>query len=202
MANYFGYLRVSTEAQDVDSQKLGVLEYANRHGFAPVTWISETVSRNKDWQSRELGGLIERVGRGDVIMVSEFTRLAAKPSQVYSFLEAASVKGVVLHVTKSNIVMDGSIQSQLLASVFSMASMIELSFIRERTKEGLQRVKAEGKILGRPLGSKSSLKLDADPKNKDVVSNQIRLGVSKRQIAKNLEVSYNTIDRFIERHKL
>ena len=139
MPNYFGYLRVSTDGQDVDSQKLGLLEYANAHGFAPLQLIAETVSRSADWRGRELGALLERAGQGDVILTPEFTRLAATPGQVFGFLEEASAKGVILHVTKTGTVMDGSMQSQLLASVFSMASMIELSFIRERTKEGLQR---------------------------------------------------------------
>ncbi|CAG1004604.1 hypothetical protein MTYP_03186 [Methylophilaceae bacterium] len=55
---------------------------------------------------------------------------------VQAVAASAEMKGVILHVTKTVTIIDGSMQSQLLASVFSMASMIELSFIRERTKEG------------------------------------------------------------------
>ena len=134
MPKYFGYLRVSTDGQEVESQKLGLLEYANRHGFAPMELIAETVSRAADWRSRQLGALLERAGQGDVILTPEFTRLAATPGQVFTFLEAATAKGVILHVTKTGTVMDGSMQSQLLASVFSMASLIELSFIRATVK--------------------------------------------------------------------
>jgi putative DNA-invertase from lambdoid prophage Rac len=151
MPKYFGYLRVSTEGQEIESQKLGLLEYANRHGFAPMEFIAETISRATDWRGRQLGALLNMAEQGDIILTPEFTRLAATPGQVFTFLEAASAKGVILHVTKTGTVMDGSMQSQLLASVFSMASMIELSFIRERTKEGLRRAKIEGKRLGRPL---------------------------------------------------
>ena len=129
MPNYYGYLRVSTEGQEVESQKLGLLEYANQRGFAPMEIVAETVSRAADWRTRKLGELLERVGQGDVILTPEFTRLAATPGQVFTFLEAATAKGAILHVTKTGTVMDGSMQSQLLASVFSMASMIELSFI-------------------------------------------------------------------------
>ena len=160
MPKYFGYLRVSTDGQEVESQKLGLLEYANRHGFAPMELFAETVSRAADWRGRQLGALLDRAGQGDVILTPEFTRLAATPGQVFTFLEAATAKGVILHVTKTGTVMDGSMQSQLLASVFSMASLIELSFIRERTKEGLRRAKREGKRLGRPPGAGGRLKLD------------------------------------------
>lgn len=199
MPNYFGYLRVSTEGQEVESQKLGLLEYANRHGFAPMELVAETISRAADWRGRQLGALLERVGRGDIILTPEFTRLAATPGQVFTFLEAVTAKGVVLHVTKTGTVMDGSMQSQLLASVFSMASMIELSFIRERTKEGLRRAKIEGKQLGRPPGSTGRLKLDD---RQDEIKGYIAIGLPKRKMAKALGVAYNTLDRFIGRKKL
>lgn len=199
MAAYFGYLRVSTESQEVESQKLGLLEYANRLGFAPMELIAETVSRSTDWRTRKLGELLEMVGKGDVILTPEFTRLAATPGQVFTFLEAVTAKGVILHITKTGTVMDGSMQSQLLASVFSMASMIEVSFIRERTKEGLRRAKNEGKILGRPPGSTGRLKLD---ERLDEIRGFLAIGLSKRRIAKNLGVAYNTLDRFMDRNKL
>lgn len=199
MPNYFGYLRVSTDSQDVDSQKLGLLEYANRNGFAPMELVAEVVTRSADWRGRELGALLERAGQGDVILTPEFTRLAATPGQVFTFLEEAASKGVVLHVTKTGTVMDGSMQSNLLASVFSMASMIELSFIRERTKEGMQRAKNQGKKLGRPKGKTGRLKLDDKV---EVIRGFIAIGLSKRKMADNLNVAYNTLARFIERNKL
>lgn len=180
MPKYFGYLRVSTDGQEVESQKLGLLEYANRHGFAPMELIAETVSRAADWRGRQLGALLDRAGQGDVILTPEFTRLAATPGQVFTFLEAATAKGVILHVTKTGTVMDGSMQSQLLASVFSMASLIELSFIRERTREGLRRAKQEGKRLGRPPGTGGRLKLD---EREDEIRGYIAIGLPKRKMA-------------------
>ncbi|MEO6824598.1 MAG: recombinase family protein [Nitrosospira sp.] len=199
MPKYFGYLRVSSEGQEIESQKLGLLEYANRHGFAPMKLIAETIGRAADWHSSELGKLLDSTERGDVILTPEFTRLAASPSQAFSFLEAASAKGVVLHVTKTGTVMDGSMQSQLLASVFSMASMIELSFIRERTKEGLRRAKLAGKRLGRPPGNQGRLKLDV---RIDEIQGYADIGLPKRKMAKVLGVAYNTLDKFIKRKKI
>lgn len=199
MPKYFGYLRVSTDGQEVESQKLGLLEYANRHGFAPMELTAETVSRAADWRGRQLGALLERAGQGDVILTPEFTRLAATPGQVFTFLEAATAKGVILHVTKTGTVMDGSMQSQLLASVFSTASLIELSFIRERTKEGLRRAKQEGRRLGRPPGTGGRLKLD---EREDEIRGYIAIGLPKRKMAKALGVAYNTLVRFIERKGL
>lgn len=148
---------------------------------------------------RQLGALLDRAGQGDLILTPEFTRLAATPGQVFTFLEAATAKGVILHVTKTGTVMDGSMQSQLLASVFSMASLIELSFIRERTREGLRRAKQEGKRLGRPPGTGGRLKLD---EREDEIRGYIAIGLPKRKMATAVGVAYNTLDRFIERKGL
>lgn len=80
-----------------------------------------------------------------------------------------------------------------------MASMIELSFIRERTKEGLKRAKIEGKQLGRPLGGTGRLKLD---EREGEIRGYLATGLPKRKMAKTLDVAFNTLDRFIERKKL
>lgn len=199
MPSYYAYLRVSTSSQEVESQKLGLLEYANRHGFAPMEFFAETVSRSADWRSRQLGALLDKAERGDVILTPEFTRLGASPGQVFSFLEAVTAKGVCLHITKVGIIMDGSMQSQLLASAFSMASLIELSFIRERTREGVQRARSEGKRLGRPPGSKGTLKLDG---KEDVIRGLLAIGLSRRKMARHLQVSFNTLQRFIVEKEL
>ena len=95
--------------------------------------------------------------------------------------------------------MDGSMQSQLLASVFSMASMIELSFIRDRTKEGLRRARLAGKRLGRPQGSQGRLKLD---EHRDQIQTYLDIDLPRRRIAKAMGVAYNTVDRYIKRNKM
>lgn len=194
MARFFGYLRVSRETQDVESQKLGLLEYANRSGFAPVELTVETIGRDSNWKTRALAPLVDSLLCGDVLLVPEFTRLGSTPAQVFAILEAVSSKGAIVHITKTNTVMDGSLQSQLLASVFAMASLVELEFIRARTTEGLQRARAAGKTLGRPKGSKSTSKLAG---RAEEIKNYLAIGLSKRKIAKQLGVSFNTLQRYL-----
>ncbi|MFJ3465737.1 recombinase family protein [Achromobacter spanius] len=192
----YGYLRVSRETQDIDSQKLGLLEYARRFGLAPLELVEEVISRDTGWKDRALGALLHRTRRGDVILTPEFTRLAASPGQVFTFIEEAARRGVLLHITKTGTVMDGSIQSQLLASAFSMASMIELSFIRERTREGLRRARLEGKRLGRPPGALGTLKLAG---REQEVAGLVAAGLSVRAASKRLGVAPNTLRKFLIR---
>lgn len=196
---YFGYLRVSTESQEVESQKVGLLEYANRNGFAPVEIIAEKVSRRMKWNDRELGRILDNAKPGDVLLTSEFTRLAGSPGQVFGFLEAAANKGIIVHITKSNITMDGGINSTIMATVFSIASMIELDFITKRTKEGLQRAKLEGKRLGRPPGSTGFSKLAGQDEE---ILKYLAIGLPKNKLAKLLDVSYPTLKSYIKAKKL
>ena len=55
MPTYFGYLRVSRDSQDVASQRLGLLDYANTHGYSPLVLVDETVSRDQSWRKRAIG---------------------------------------------------------------------------------------------------------------------------------------------------
>ena len=43
MANY-AYLRVSTDQQDLDNQRHGILEYANQQGISGLQFVEDTVS--------------------------------------------------------------------------------------------------------------------------------------------------------------
>jgi len=156
----YAYLRVSRDTQDVNNQKHGVVEYCDRMRFNPVAHVEDTASGAIHWKERKLGDLLENSVIGDRIVVSEFTRLARSTLGVLEVLEAALAKGVEIHIVKENFVYDGSINAHIMATFFGLAGQIERSMISARTKEGLAKRKAEGMILGRPLGSSGSRKLD------------------------------------------
>ena len=58
VANY-AYLRVSTHTQDVENQKLSVLDYCNSQGIAPIEFVEDTTSGRRSWRDREIGRLLE-----------------------------------------------------------------------------------------------------------------------------------------------
>ncbi|OED44683.1 resolvase [Endozoicomonas sp. (ex Bugula neritina AB1)] len=181
MANY-GYLRVSTDQQDVLNQKHGVLEYANKNGFAGMTFIEDNVSGKKPWQDRELGRvLLEQTIEGDTLVVSEVSRLARSTLQVLEILKHCSERLINLHIAKNNMRFDDSMQSRITATVLGMAAEIEREFISSRTKEALAARKAAGVKLGRPQGKAEKLKLDVF---KDEIQKYLNLGLSKAAIAK------------------
>ena len=95
MANY-AYLRVSTHTQDVENQKLSVLDYCNSQGIASIEFVEDTTSGRRSWRDREIGRLLETADAGDVLVAAEVSRLARSTLQVLELLQAATLLGRVV----------------------------------------------------------------------------------------------------------
>ncbi|WP_039761319.1 recombinase family protein [Bartonella queenslandensis] len=200
MTKFYAYLRVSRDGQDTENQKFGLLEYANKNGFAPLHIEEEITSREKDWRKRKLGALIQKAERGDVLLTPEFSRIAGSSLAVLEILKATSERGLIMHVTKQNLIMDGSLQSDIIATVLGMVAQIEKNLIQTRTKEALSVARQRGIKLGRPKGSiGKKLKLDSQL---DEVQAFINFGLPYNRIAKILGVSVSTLHLFIERKNI
>ena len=190
MPQIYAYLRVSTDAQDVANQRHGVVKYcADKRLLEPV-FVEDTVSGKTDWRERQLGKIIERANPGDVLVVSEVSRLARNTLQVLEIGRECISRGVHLHVAKNGIVFDDSMQSKIVATVLGLVAEIERDFISARTKEALAKRKADGMVLGRPKGPAKNLRLDPLA---DKIDMYLEKKIDKRSIAKLLDVSPNTL---------
>ena len=189
MANY-AYLRVSTHAQDVENQKLSVLDYCNSQGIAPIEFVEDTTSGRRSWRDREIGRLLETADAGDVLVAAEVSRLARSTLQVLELLQAAADRGVTVHIAKNRMVLDQSLPATITATILGLAAQIEREFISARTKEALARRKAAGLPVGRPKGRATKLMLD--DRRAEIVD-YLNKGVSKRSAAKILGCSPTTL---------
>jgi DNA invertase Pin-like site-specific DNA recombinase len=194
----YAYLRVSTDVQDVNNQKLGVLEYCATRSLGMPVMVSDTASGKIDWDKRELGFLLKRCVAGDILVVAEISRIGRSTLQVLDVLKVAAEKQVEVHIVKNSMIMDGSIQSKIYATIFGLAAEIERDFISQRTREGLARRKAEGHTLGRPVGEASKLALDEHTRN---IDQYLAIKLNKRAIAKLLNVSPNTLYSWLRRRR-
>jgi DNA invertase Pin-like site-specific DNA recombinase len=197
--NNFAYLRVSTDNQDVKNQKFGVLDYCNTHNITPIKFIEDAISGTTSWRERAIGKLLANGVTGDVIVVAEVSRLGRSILQVLEILEVAAQKGISVHIAKNRMIMDGSMQFTITATILGLVAQIEREFISTRAREALQKRKMDGIVLGRPKGQAESLKLDAF---RDEITGYLRKGINKRAISKLIECSPSTLYQWLKRRQI
>ena len=198
MANY-AYLRVSTDTQDIENQKLGILKYCNDQKLVPVEFMQETKSTRVSWEDREIGRIISQLQPGDNVIMSEISRMARSTLEVLKILELAAKKETSVHIVKNGLVMDGSMQATIAATILGLAAQIEREFISMRTKEALAYRKAQGLPMGRPKGPAKHVKLD---EKREQIMEYLKKGVSKRSIARIIECSPTTLYSWMKRNRL
>lgn len=197
----YAYLRVSTDRQDVQSQRHGILEYANAGQLGSLTFVEDEVSGRTNWRERAVGKLLtETAQSGDVVVFPEISRMARSTLQVLELLEHCAERGLIVHVAKQKMVLDSSMQSRITATVLGLAAEIEREFISLRTTEGLARRKAQGLGIGRPKGS-LSLRVKLDAKETEI-REYLNKGISKRSIAKLVDCAPSTLYQWLERRQL
>ena len=194
----YGYLRVSSDEQDVNSQKQGVEQFAKDRNWNIDKYITdEGVSGGKDPDKRNLGPLLQLLNKDDVIICSEISRLGRDLYMVMDILHYCMEKGCIIYTVKDKFVLGDDIQSKVLAFAFGLSAEIERQMIRQGTKEGLRLRMKLGVLVGRPIGRLSeNVKLDAV---KDKVIEQYNWGVPLRRLAENFNVDRNTISRTLAR---
>lgn len=190
----FAYARVSTAIQDVENQKFEILKYADNKKFQIDEWCSETVSGTKSYKNRELGVIIEKMKEGDILVISEISRLGRSLMEVMDCLNQLMRKDCKVISIKEGFELGDNIPAKIMAFCFSLSAEIERSMIAARTKEALARLKAEGKTLGRPVGSFGKSKLDD---KRDMIIEFLNKGVSKASICKILSCCEGTLNSWI-----
>ena len=198
MKTVYGYLRVSTDKQETENQRYEVLKYANEKKLGSVEIIEETISGKKSWKNRKLGDLIDNLQKGDILIITELSRLGRSMLEIMELLSILLRKGVELHVIKNRQILKDDLQSKVFAMAFSIASEIERELISQRTKEALARAKANGKRLGRPRGPGKS-KFD---KYREEILELRSKRVSISAIAKILGVPYVSLYSYVKKRGL
>jgi putative DNA-invertase from lambdoid prophage Rac len=152
MCKTFAYLRVSTDRQDLENQRMEILDYAARLGTTVDEWLEVEISSRKDMGLRRINELVSRLKKGDTLIVTELSRLARSMRETFNILGDLATKKVAVHIIKQNLITrgDDDVNTMLIVNAFSMAAQLERTLISQRTKNGLARVKAQGKVLGNP----------------------------------------------------
>ena len=193
----YGYIRVSTDQQSTSNQKFEINRYATSHNIQIDKWVEETISSRKPLNKWKLGCLLAELKDGDILISTEISRLGRSLLEVMGILQHCLAQNCQIWTLKEHYKLGSDIASKVLAFAFGLSAEIERQLISERTKMSLDKLKSQGKHLGRPFGAKSkSLKLS---KNTKKVKDLMAKGLPKAQIARLLGVDKLTLYRFLKK---
>ncbi|MDE6250945.1 MAG: recombinase family protein [Alphaproteobacteria bacterium] len=196
----YGYIRVSTDSQDCENQKIGIESKATSLGLKIDKYIEDAgVSGTKEPNERALGGCLAKLKSGDILICSELSRLGRKMFMIMRILEHCMKSGAKVYTVKDGYELGDNIQSKVMAFAFGLSAELERELISQRTKEALFRLKKQGKKLGREYGSRNK-KRKLDDKT-EIINDLLLKKVPKTAIAKRLKVSEPTLYRFISLQK-
>lgn len=151
------YARVSTRKQDADNQIAALKEWAGQRGFKVVEVYAEMESAWRDGHQHELARLVQdaRKGRFSVVLVWALDRLSRLGAlSVLSLINKLAGHGVkVLSHQEVWTEAPGEL-AEILYAIAGWVARMESQRRSERTKAGLDRVKAAGVRLGRPPGAR------------------------------------------------
>ena len=196
----YAYIRVSSDKQTTENQRYELKRFAMNKQLHIDCWIEETVSGGRDYRERQLGELLEQVEDGDLILCSELSRLGRSLFMVMDILSLCMQRRCSVWTVKDGYRLGDDVMSKVLAFAFALSAEIERKLIAQRTRDALARLRAQGRRLGRPKGSKGKhLKLSG---YETEIHRLLAEGKTKTAIAQSLSVSLPTLNLFIQRCQL
>ena len=183
MSKILAYLRTSTDKQDLNNQRLEILEYARRNDLRVDDFIEISISSRQNRRARKIEELLEKLQPDDTLVVTELSRLGRSTGEVITLIDELVANDITILILKQNLKLNkdhDDIQSITMITMLSLFAQLERSMISRRTKEALAAKKAQGVQLGKPKGTRQSSQFDKD---RNRIVELLSLGVSIRKIA-------------------
>lgn len=181
MNKIYGYCRISTNKQSIERQHRNILtEYPNS------IIVDEVFTGTKIETRKELSKLLSKISEGDIIVFDSVSRMSRNADEGYKLYEDLFHKGIELVFLKeqhintatykkaltNNIEMTGTNVDFILEGInkylLALAKeQIKLAFIQsekevedlhQRTKEGIETARLNGKQIGQQKGVKLTTK--------------------------------------------
>jgi DNA invertase Pin-like site-specific DNA recombinase len=183
MGKVVAYLRTSTDRQDLNNQKLEILEYARRQSLHIDDFIAISISARKSQRERRLEEVWAHLHPGDTLVVTELSRLGRSTGEVIHLMDDLLGAGIRVVVIRQQLDLDKTgddMQSLTMVTLFSLFAHLERMLISQRTQEALAAKKAQGVALGKPKGTRQQSIYDKD---RPRIIELLQLGVSARHIS-------------------
>lgn len=199
-----GYIRVSTDTQNLQNQKHKILEYAQSKKIIIDEFLEIEISSKKNQSDRLIDNIFEKLNSGDTVIFTELSRLGRNMLEILNLIERFNKSNIkLIFVNQPELsTNDNNALSSLLLAIYGYFAQTEREIISERTKQGLKVAKASGKILGRPKGVKNKDRVLEPFLNE--IKKLLALNVPKSSILKiinnklNKNVSISTLNHFIK----
>ena len=201
MGKVVAYLRASTDKQDLNHQKLELLEFARRRSLSIDEFLEVSVSSRRTKKQRRIDDLIDKLSQTGTLIVTELSRLGRSAAEVIALVNLLVQRNVRVIATKQNLdVSAHDMNSKIVVTLFSLFAELERDLISLRTKEALASKKRQGRILGKPKGTIQKSKFDD---NIDKIKELLGYGLSVRKIANFLGyTSHIALNTYIKKRKL
>jgi DNA invertase Pin-like site-specific DNA recombinase len=184
------YLRVSTDQQSHDSQRLEMEDYCRRRGWADVRWYTDTASGAN--QGREgLAALMDQVRRGkmDAVVTFKLDRLARSLCHLAQLIAEFQAHRVALVCPSQGIdTSNANPAAMLQINVLAAVAQFEREIITERVNAGIAAARHRGVRLGRP--SKAH-------RHAGAVAAMAVEGFAAAEIARKLGMPYSTASEMV-----
>lgn len=135
----YGYVRVSTHEQNLESQKNMISRYGMDHKFIVDEWIELEMSSRQSTAKRRIDELL-KLSHKDIVIASELSRLGRSIKETLNIVEEIThEKQSRLILIKQNLDLNpqdkNSVTNKVMITIFAMVAELERDFISERTKD-------------------------------------------------------------------
>jgi DNA invertase Pin-like site-specific DNA recombinase len=176
----FGYARVSTDGQSLTAQ----IAELKDSGCTQI--FQEKVSGAKS-DRKQLARVIDRLGEGDILVVTRLDRLARSTRDLLNVLGSVAEKRAGFKSLRDTWADTTTAHGRLMLTVLGGLAEFERELIRSRTGEGRERAKARGVVMGRKP------KLTHHQRQEALARRDA--GEALVDIARSYNVSHSTISR-------
>ena len=187
------YARVSTDdkGQDPENQLLQLRQWCERMGYPVVREYVEQENGSKGVEYRKkLAEMFDGAARRefDLLLVWSLNRFSREGmAATVGHMQRLTLHGVAFRsFTQEHLSTENELARNILLAVLASLAKLEREKISQRTKAGLERARARGKILGRPRFS------DAD---RERLRTALDTGESWHAVSKKTRIPYATVKK-------
>lgn len=192
------YMRISTldKGQSVENQRIAI----NEAGYATTYWYAEEgVSGSvKAIERKEFKKMMESVKKNDLVVVTSLDRLGRDAEDILNTInnfERMCVRVCILALGQTDVT---SVMGKAFVTMLSALAEMERNELRARTRRGLKRVEAEGRILGPRLKlSPEKMKAMFEMKKTQTLDEIAEvMEVSRNSVCQNLKKWEGRLDEY------